>query len=109
MNQTCALKNIGAICVLGYTTPDEKSSPDDAKKYKIIYTKNCMSQVRKHYDTETQKTNVELYKYCTLTDVKKIRESVKLYKIGDQNNNWFLISLDSLFDYLLQYFEPDMV
>lgn len=110
MNQNQALKNIGAICVLGYNGAEEKSSPDDEKKYKIIYTKNCMSQVRKHYDTDTQKVKVELYKYCFLADVKKIRESLKLYRINkeDKNNNWFFISLDVLFDHLLEYFEPDL-
>lgn len=104
------LKNIGAVCVFNYEDSTRtEESPDDQHRYKIIYTKNCVSQIHKHYSNQSQKIQVHLYKYCSKTDVQKIRELLKLFKIeGENNKYWYFISLDELFDHLLQHFEPDL-
>lgn len=103
------LKNIGAVCILGFDPHSNDESPDDTNKYKVIYTKNCMSQIHKHYESQNQKIQVHLYKYCTKTDVQKIRDSLKLFRIeGEANKHCYWISLDELFDNFLKHFEPEM-
>ena len=101
ISQTSALKNIGAICIIGIK--------DESKKYKIEYTKSCRSQVIKAHKAYGQNIEIHLYKYCSRSDATKIREILKDCKNSlTPNANWYDIELDDLFEKFLEYFEPDM-
>lgn len=106
------LSKVGALCILdisplGSSSPRENFSPEEPRKYKIVYTKNCISQIHKHYKNQNQKVKIHLYKYCTRGDATKIRNNMKLHAIKDEKN-MYLCSLDDIMDFFLQHFEPDL-
>jgi hypothetical protein len=101
ISQTSALKNIGAICIIGLN--------NTYKKYKIEYTKSCQSQVIKTHKAQGQNIRIHLYKYCSRSDAVKIREILKEYETDlTEGPHWYEIELDDLFEKFLEYFEPDM-
>jgi hypothetical protein len=97
-----ALNNIGAICILSYKNDFKTDS-----QYKIIYTKFCCSQVKKHYIAKRTPIEVHLYKYGSRVDSQKIKKSVESYAISNLKN-WYKIDLLSLMDHIMVYFEPEM-
>jgi hypothetical protein len=102
ISHTSALKNIGAICIIGLK--------NESKKYKIEYTKSCQSQVIKTHKAQGQNIEIHLYKYCSRADVTKIREILKDYKTSTFSNiHWYDIELDKIFEKFLEYFEPGML
>jgi hypothetical protein len=106
---TQALNNIGAICILSIPSQKFKGDDDDLlKKYKVFYTKNCISQVRRHYTKIGQAIEIHLYKYGTRTDADKIREALFMYCIKGPEKNWYQISLEDLLDQFMKHFEPDI-
>lgn len=94
-----------AICIIGFPKNDNETS-DDILKYKIFHTTKMISQIRKYYISNNEKIKIHLYKYCSKKEYENIKELLKLFKIENlEECDLYYISLDELFDILIEYFE----
>lgn len=94
------MNTVGAICVLS----DEGLDTASVQNYKILFTRSCMSQIRKQYKSSVIPVTIHLYKYGTRADLDKISEMLNSNIV---EKNTYRTCLDHILECFMRHFESN--
>ena len=116
---------VGAICIISAADENARNNVDPTKiqHYKVIYTKNCVSQITRYHKAHGEQVKIHLYKYGSRADFEKIKEllaphttpetgpKVSLQTKCDKKTGrprTYLVSLNTILKCFMKHFEPDI-